>query len=312
MKILLTTNKTLLNLVTGKTWVDGGYYNTYLPLKDMGHDVYFWDTYNPDEPDYLKVVDQFQPDLIFCCVTGDPRITPYEINALEVISDITENSNIKTFNWFCDDTWRFDSFSSKACWFFNACSTPEPDYVEHYKQIGYENIIVGGWHTNQNFYPKQKVEKIYDITFIGQINNLDRKNYIDHLRNNGLRVEAFHGLSHEEMMSVLCQSKIGINFSKNYNGRPIRTQMKLRPFEIAAATGTMVLSEYHHGLEYFFDINKEIVCFTNAEEMLQKATALLNDDALRKKIALNGNKRFISEHSSHKRMEYILKEIEKI
>ena len=50
----------------------------------------------------------------------------------------------------------------------------------------------------------------------------------------------------------------------------------------------------------------------NAEEMLQKATALLNDDALRKKIALNGNKRFISEHSSHKRMEYILKEIEKI
>ena len=312
MKILLTTNKTLLNIVTGKTWTDGGYYNIYLPLKDMGHDVYFWDTYNPEEPDYLKVVQEFEPDLIFCCVTGDPRITPYEVNALEVISDITENSDIKTFNWFCDDTWRFDSFSSKACWFFNACSTPEPEYVNRYKEIGYSNIIVGGWHTNHNFYPQEDLEKIYDISFIGQINNLDRKNYIDYLRSGGLNVQAFHGLSHEEMTKVLCQSKIGINFSKNYNGRPIKTQMKLRPFEIAAASGTMILSEYHTGLDYFFDINKEIVCFSNAEEMMQKAKALLANNDLRERIALKGNKRFISEHSSHKRMEYILKEIEKI
>ena len=64
MRILLTTNKTLSN---GKTkWVDGGYYNIYLPLKDLGHEVYFWDTVEPDEPDYQKVVDQFKPDLIFC------------------------------------------------------------------------------------------------------------------------------------------------------------------------------------------------------------------------------------------------------
>ena len=73
MKILLTTNKTLSN---GKTkWLDGGYYNVYLPLKDMGHDVYFWDTVAPEDPDYQKVIDQFKPDLIFCCVTGDLSFT---------------------------------------------------------------------------------------------------------------------------------------------------------------------------------------------------------------------------------------------
>ena len=44
MRILLTTNKTLSN---GKsTWVDGHYYNIYLPLKDLGHEVLFWDTVN--------------------------------------------------------------------------------------------------------------------------------------------------------------------------------------------------------------------------------------------------------------------------
>ena len=53
-KILLTTNKTLSN---GNTkWVDGGYFNLYLPLKDLGHEVYFWDTVEPDEPDYQKVI----------------------------------------------------------------------------------------------------------------------------------------------------------------------------------------------------------------------------------------------------------------
>ena len=74
----------------------------------------------------------------------------------------------------------------------------------------------------------------------------------------------------------------------------------------------MFLSEYHKGLEYFFDINKEIVCFNNADEMLKKTQALLNNDHIREKIAKKGNQRFINEHSSHKRMEYILKEIEKI
>ena len=110
MKILLTTNKTLSN---GKTkWIDGGYYNTYLPLKDLGHDVYFWDTVSPQELDYQKVVDTFKPDLIFACITGDLTIAPAEKTAMESIVEITKKGNIKTFNWFCDDTWRFDTFST--------------------------------------------------------------------------------------------------------------------------------------------------------------------------------------------------------
>ena len=100
MKILLTINKTLSN---GKnTWIDGGYYNVYEPLKDLGHDVYFWDTVNPEEPNIKKVIDKFKPDIIFACLTGDLGLTPAEPIAFEEISRQTEKGNIKTFNWFCE------------------------------------------------------------------------------------------------------------------------------------------------------------------------------------------------------------------
>ena len=310
MKILLTINKTLSN---GKnTWVDGGYYNVYEPLKDLGHDVYFWDTVNPEEPNIKKVIDKFKPDIIFACLTGDLGLAPAEPIAFEEISRQTEKGNIKTFNRFCDDTWRFDNFSTIACKHFHICSTPEPDYIDKYKNIGYDNIIVGGWHTNHKLYPDEKVNKKYDISFIGQINNPDRIQYIECLKENNINVSNFHGISQSEMVKVLCQSKIGINFSKNYNGNPVKSQMKLRPFEIAAASETMVFSEYHSGLEYFFDIDKEIVCFENPQEALKKIKALLQNDKIRKKIAINGNHRFQNEHSSHKRMDHVVREISKI
>tara|TARA_R100000406_G_scaffold95913_1_gene91704 strand:- start:589 stop:1521 length:933 start_codon:yes stop_codon:yes gene_type:complete len=310
MRILLTTNKTLSN---GKTrWVDGGYYNLYLPMKDLGHEVYFWDTVSPEEINYQKVVDQFKPDLIFACITGDLSIAPSEKIAVEKIAEITKKGNIKTFNWFCDDTWRFDNFSSKVCKLFTACSTPEPDYIQKYKDIGYDNIIVGGWHTNHKYYPTESLEKKYDVTFIGQMNNPDRAKYIKFLKQNEIRVSNFHGLSHDEMTKVWAQTKIGLNFSKNYNGTPVKTQMKLRPFEIAAANNSLVLSEYHSGLEYFFEIDKEIVTFKTPEEMLKKVKILLDNDKIRNNIAMAGNKRFAGEHNSHKRMQYIIEEINKI
>tara|TARA_R110002110_G_scaffold345663_2_gene555936 strand:- start:810 stop:1742 length:933 start_codon:yes stop_codon:yes gene_type:complete len=310
MKILLTTNKTLSN---GKTkWIDGGYYNVYLPLKDLGHEVYFWDTVEPEEPNYRKVIDQFKPDLIFSCLTGNSIITPAEPIALESIAEETPKGNIKTFNWFCDDTWRFDNFSSKACWLFNACSTPEPNYVQSYRDIGYNNIIVGGWHTNHKYYPTERLEKKHDVTFIGHMNNPDRVMYIEYLRKNGINVSNFHGLSHDEMTRVLAESKIGLNFSKNYNGNLARTQMKLRPFEVTAAKNTVLLTEHHSELEHFFDIDKEIVTFKSPKEMLAKIRTLLDKENIRSKIANCGNLRFEKEHSSHKRMEYIIEEIKKI
>ena len=145
MKILLTLNKTY------RGQIDGGYWYVYLPLKAMGHDVYLYDTVAPEEKNYSKIIEEFKPDLIYCCFTGNKHITPYE--PWELIKKETDSGRTKTFNWYCDDSWRFNDFSSKTCNYFNVCSTPDPNYIERYKQIGYDNIITGIWHINSDLYP---------------------------------------------------------------------------------------------------------------------------------------------------------------
>ena len=312
MKILLALNKTLTN---GKsTWIDGGYYNVFLPLVDQGHTVQLYDTANPESPNPEKVIEDFKPDLIWTCLTGNSAMTPAEPKALEAIKKQTEKGNCTTFNWFCDDTWRFDNFSSVVCEHFHVCSTPEPSYIEKYKEIGYNNIILGGWHVNYNFYQKQSQDKLYDVVFIGQINNHDRLNGLRALLRNDIDVSVGRGLSHEEMVQKMCQSKVGINFSKNFNGGSkggAKTQMKARPFEIAAAN-SLVFTEYHEGIEEFFDIDKEIICFKGQDEMIQKCKILLKNDKLLKKISLSGHERFKKDHASHVRVQNILKEIKSL
>jgi len=311
MKVLLVTNKTLSN---GKDeWLDGGHWNLYLPLKKMGHDVYFYDTrlgpvgsdtVRGDARDFSKIVDNFKPELIFCCMTGDPSLTPNE--PWDELTKQTQKGNCKTFNWFCDDTWRFESFSKHVCKHFHVCSTPEIHYIDRFKEIGYNNIILGFWHSNIDFYPKGFAKK-NDISFCGQL-NMDRKHFINYLTEGGIDVKNYYGLSTQEMLQSIADSRIGINFSKNHNGRPAALQMKGRMVEVPAAK-SLLLTEYAPGLEEHFVIDKEVITFRSADEMYKKAKFLLKHPGLVKKITDSGHKRFLRDHESTVRLTDIINKI---
>jgi len=307
MRILLTLNKTLTNGVV--TWKDYGYWNVYLPLKDLGHEVYLYDTVNPQEKDYSKIVNTFKPDLIFCCMTNNSAMTPYE--PWEQIEKYTKSGLVKTFNWFCDDTWRFDNFSSQACHVFTACSTPEPSYIERYKnEARYENIFLGLWHANKNLYPQEKLPKKTDIIFCGHVNQ-DRASYIDLIRSAGLDIEVTHGLEYADMLSRTSESRIGINFSKNSNDREKKTQMKARMFEVPASC-TLLVTENTEGLENYFKIDKEIIVFSKRNEMIAKLKYLLKNPSLVQKLSASGYERYLKDHQSHIRLESLLKSISSI
>lgn len=305
MKILLTVNRTLTN---GRdTWLDGATWNLYAPLKDLGHDVYFYDTVNPEERNFTKVVDSFKPDLIFCCLTNDQQIAPFE--PWDDLVKYTDSGLVKTFNWFCDDTWRFENFSKSACHCFTACSTPERAYLERFKiEANYRNIILGLWHSNINFFPSHPVQKKYDVLFCGHLNR-DRINYINYLQEMGIEVTHFHGLGHEEMLKCLAESRIGINFSKNFNGGVPTLQMKGRMFEVPGAQ-SLLLTENAPGLEEHYIIDKEIVTFEGPQEMYEKTRVLLKNPHIIESITGRGHQRFIKDHESHIRLAHVLQEIE--
>jgi len=285
---------------------DTGYWYTYLPLKQLGHEVYWYDTVDPDEKDYNKIVETFKPDLIFCCMTGNPDITPYE--PWQSIKKETDSGRIKTFNWFCDDTWRFEGGSDQVCKLFSVCSTPEPTYIQKYKEIGYSNIILGNWHANSEFYPVRPfAEKDIEISFIGAPNPA-RNMFFDSI---SAPVQRIFGISQEEVFEAHARTKIGINLSFNDNDPQRKTQMKQRIFEVPAGAG-LLFTEYHAGIEEFFEIDKEVVTFKTFGEFSEKANFLLKNPKVVERIAKAGHQRFLTEHDSKIRLANILEQIRSI
>lgn len=297
MRILFVNNKTY------RGHIDGGWWYFYLPLCDLGHEVYFYDTGHAPEKDLNKTIESFKPDLIFCMLTGDASIAPYE--PWDALGAETKSGRTKTFNWFCDDTWRFDSFSKIACHTFTVCSTPERSHLTKYKKEGFDNIIVGNWHANSSFFsPTPMKERQYAASFIGALTP-SRSVFFN---NTMIPVEFLSGLTQEQLFSAHCTTQIGINLSVNDNDPAGKTQMKQRIFEIPAGGGAL-LTQYHPGIEEYYEIGKEIMTFKNESEFSVMAKELLSSDHLLAAVATAGHKRFIREHDSKIRLSRVLKEI---
>ena len=239
-------------------------------------------------------------------MTGDLNIAPFE--PWEQVKNETTTGRTKTFNWFCDDTWRFDSFSSRVCNIFHVCSTVEKDYIEKFKDVGYDNIIHAMWHTNLDFYPKV-VTKDIDISFCG-IPNIERQSFTNALNNQGLSVKYEYGISHEDMCELFSRSRISLNFSKNMTLTPPKRQIKARLFEVPAGN-TLLCTEETPSLDEYYKIDDEVVTFSSPLELYEKCSYLLKNENVLKRITQNGFNRFKQEHESKQRLPKILNRIMK-
>jgi spore maturation protein CgeB len=121
----------------------------------------------------------------------------------------------------------------------------------------------------------------------------------------GVRIGNIQGATHEDMLSLYCNSKIGVNFSINENDLQKRTQMKLRMFEVPACRA-LLITQNHKGLEQFFVPGKEVEVFDTEEEMQDKVRFYLKNESSRKAIAEAGWARFMKEHTSRNRLGNLL------
>jgi len=289
---------------------DFSFWNFYLPLISLRHNVNFFDTSYYGNDDLKKHIETKKPDLLFCMMTGDSTVCPDE--PWETIHNETQKGRLITFNWFCDDVWRFEDFSSEVCNKFHTCSTPEKRYIEKYKEIGYNNILYANWHCNEDLYSGIVANKVIPFSFVGHQGG-DRAFFINKMHDAGLGVHGTPGgprqASFEDMFAVYSVSFVGLNFTKC--SRIPERQMKARIFEIPACK-TALLTEHVEGIEELFIPDKEIVVFDTWEDMIAKARYLQKNPNVTMKIAENGHKRFLKEHTSKKRLRKLLKEIKSI
>jgi spore maturation protein CgeB len=316
------------------------HYNFYEPLARMGHDIDYFaidvgertlGREGMNQALYERVV-ATEPDLMFTCLYRE------ELDA-EVVSMISSSTPTVTFNWFCDDHWRFDDFSARWAPAFNWVSTTDLHAVEKYRQIGYHNVIKTQWAANIDRYRPSGRPLERDVAFVGQVYG-DRPHLIRRLRDAGIDVETYgtgwavrrrdewlaqravisqlYGarrlarrrtktrISQDQMVEVFGTTRINLNLTDASEGA--QAQIKGRTFEVPACGGFLLTGRAHE-LESYYEPGKEIVLFDDIDDLLDKTKWYLSHDNERVAIAAAGHARTIDEHTYPHRFREIFQRI---
>lgn len=265
-------------------------------------------------------------DLIFFALQSNQ----IEFETLKTLKD----NGFFTVNFFGDDGWRFENWSSKYANYFSACLTNEKLAVSKYKEIGQNNIIKVQWASLEPINHIVKTDYKYDVSFIGGISHY-RKWFIQRLLNKGIKVECFgtgwgNGrVSYTEMENIIQSSKINLNISNSVSydvrylishpkhivnlikGLKNKSEIKARVFELPAQGG-FTLSEYVPFLEDYFIIGKEISCYTNVDEVEDMIMYYLKNDDERERIKECGIKKALEHHLYKHRIKEFMLELNKI
>ncbi|XHR93519.1 glycosyltransferase [Mucilaginibacter sp. UC70_90] len=103
---------------------------------------------------------------------------------------------------------------------------------------------------------------------------------------------------------------LGINrvptFKRTHN-KPL-TYSRLRDIE-APMLGACYLTEYCEGIDQLYDTDNEINVYHTVDELVQKATELLNNKETRDKLRINGQQRVLNDHAIPSSLKKIKKAI---
>lgn len=271
----------------------------------------------------LEIVNDTKPDLVFFM----PYLDQFSFEFLDKLKNITS-----TLAWFGDDTWRFDSYSSRYALHFTNITTTNPLSVPKYRRLGIYPILTE-WAGEGNLVDDigTKIEYRHEVSFVG-MKCPYRNWFINFLRKSGINVACYGKgwtegrISFEEMNQIFRTSKINLNISNSINHdlrfvmsslssfltycrtQKRAEQVKARNFEIPLSGGFQ-LSNYVVGLERHFSIGNEIAVYSSPEDCLESIHYYLDNDTQRNQILKNSYFKSINYHTYYHRLDKILTEL---
>jgi len=183
------------------------YYNLYLPLVDLGHEVLPLD-YNLrphfkyadlDRPRDRAFIEENRPkleDALLEQISAAHQLKPIDVFFSyfhssfvrpEVIKEI-RSMGIITVNWYCNASYQFDLVEEIAP-AYNYCLVPEKFRLQDYRRVG-ANPIYCQEAANPNIYKPYPLQREYEVTFVGQKYG-DRPGCIRYLLDNGIDVRVW-------------------------------------------------------------------------------------------------------------------------
>jgi spore maturation protein CgeB len=259
---------------------------------------------------------QHKPDVLFT-IKGE-TIFPWTIEWIK------KRLKIPTILWFTDDPPLFERVSQYISPAYDYVFTSSEHFIPNYKQLGVKNIEYIPFSCDPSFHKKMKLteeeKQIFgaDLCFAGNFYP-DRERILKHLLNFDIKIYGSHWKSFadldvvkkyngyaygENLVKLFNATKIVLNIHSDkvkYDG----IKANLRTFE-ATGCGSFLLTDKPQGLEDFFKIGKELVCYENLKELIELIEFYLENDKEREKIAREGQKRAYGDHTTIHRMKKII------
>jgi spore maturation protein CgeB len=273
-------------------------------LRGMGHELLAFDAIAEGKRigrrranrALLALARETAPDLAFFC------LMTHEVKR-STIRALSGELGIPTVNWFCDDNWRFRSFTKRYAPCFSYSVTTVAEALPRYRSIGYEKVLLLPWACNRYHYRRVSDEKRWDVTFVGQPHS-DRRKVVAELARRGISVECFgYGwpngrVAHERMLEIFSGSRINLNLTNSANRfrRPRPAQIKGRLFEVPGCGG-FLLTETTAQLERYLQPGRECATFSGLDELESQIRYFLEHEDERRRIELAGERRVLAEHT---------------
>ena len=293
------------------------YFNFYLTLQQMGHQVELFD--------FMEELKALGREAMNRKLLNRVRETLPAVTILSLYTD-QFNPNVidqlrqftRTFCFFHDDTWRVD-YSRSWARHFDFFSSPDVHGPLKYRQLGLDNCIYFPFGCNEQIFRKLDVPKKYDVSFVGTWHPY-REWIVSRIRKAGIKVAvagyrwADGEVNQDQMVNYFIQSKINLNLSNSASwdmrylvSSPMAIvnrlrskknveQMKARIFEVNGCGGFQ-LSYYVEGIANCYLPDREIVIYADVDDLIEKIRFYLKHDALRESIAEAGYNRTMQEHT---------------
>ncbi|HTD14174.1 MAG TPA: glycosyltransferase [Chthoniobacterales bacterium] len=253
----------------------------------------------------------------------------------DVIREI-RSLGIVAINWFCNASYQFHLVSEIAP-AYDYCLVPEKFRLPDYRQIGARPIYCQEAANPDVYRPYSETES-YEAGFVGQAYG-ERPDWIAWLAERGRDVRVWgYGwenfakrrpslnprrwgrkdgspripkrliggiLTDEEMVQTFSRTKVNLGFAACWTAGTKRiSQVRLRDFEVPMSGG-FYITEYQDEIPEFFEIDSEIVCYRDREELFDKIKFYVGHPELRDKIRQAGRHRCLNEHTWAKRFERV-------
>jgi len=262
---------------------------------------------------FIEIVRREKPDMIMLSLSYDE----FYLETFEKIKKISPKTIM--INFFGDDDWRYEDWSRYYAFYFDYNLSAKKD-ISPYLKDGIKNVDFF-WGINPDVLKPIKIEKKYDVTFIGSP-VADRYEYIKYLKENGVNIKLFGPgwadypefndiylgfLSSEDFVKVINESKINLNFTKTFYEKGKKGQFKGRIFEIAACNAFQLVESSPMIVGYYKDNEK--VNFSEKKELLNKIRYYLENEQKRKEIAGEAYREAIEKYTWNTQFAKLFDEI---